>query len=223
MRATDNIVLVGSSGHAKVIIDIIEQQGRFRIVGLLDAFRKIDEETLGYSILGAESDLPRLIQQYQLRGAIVAIGDNFVRKTVVEKISSVTPNLPFVSAIHPAASIGRGTVIGKGSVVMAGCVINPCCRVGDFCVLNTNSSLDHDSCMESYSSLAPRVVTGGNCRIGAFAAISIGATLRHGISIGEHAVVGAGAVVLKNVEAFSVTYGIPAKKVRSRQQGEKYL
>jgi sugar O-acyltransferase (sialic acid O-acetyltransferase NeuD family) len=219
----DNIILVGSSGHAKVVIDIVEQQGQYKIVGLLDAFRKIGEETLGYSILGAESDLPKLIESHNLKGALIAIGDNFIRAKVAEKIAIIAPNLPFVSAIHPNASIGRGTTIGAGSVVMAGCAVNPCCSVGNFVILNTNASLDHDSCMENYSSLAPRASTGGSCRIGAYSAISIGATIRHGIAIGEHTVVGAGSVVLKNLEANCIAYGIPAKKIRSRQLGEKYL
>lgn len=219
----DNIILVGSSGHAKVVIDIVEKQGRYKIAGLLDSFRKIGEETFGYRILGAETDLPSLIQQHGLQGAIIAIGDNFVRAKVAENISSIAPSLLFVSAIHPKASIGRGATIGAGSVVMAGCAINPCCSVGDFCILNTNASLDHDSCMDNYSSLAPQATTGGSCRIGAYSALSIGATIRHGITIGEHTVVGAGSVVLSNIEAYCIAYGTPAKKIRGRQLGEKYL
>ncbi len=218
-----NIVLVGSSGHAKVIIDIVEKEGRYRIAGLIDGFRATGEKTLGYPVLGGTSDLAALIAQYDLKGAIVAIGDNSVRARVAAEVATLCPQLPFVTAVHPAASVGKSVIIGAGTVVMAGAVVNACCQVGRFCIVNTKASLDHDCVMEDYSSLAPGVTTGGNCRIGSHAAVSIGAVLRHGITIGEHSVVGAGSIVLKAVEAFSVAYGTPAKKIRDRQPGDKYL
>jgi FlaA1/EpsC-like NDP-sugar epimerase len=82
----ENIALIGSSGHAKVIIDIVEKQGVYRIVGLIDTFRAVGEETLGYRVIGAEFDLPRLAQEHDLKGCVVAIGDNNARSKVVSKI-----------------------------------------------------------------------------------------------------------------------------------------
>jgi sugar O-acyltransferase (sialic acid O-acetyltransferase NeuD family) len=218
-----NIVLVGSSGHTKVIIDIVEREGQYGIAGLIDSFRGVGEMTLGYRILGREADLAGLIDPYDLKGAIVAIGDNSVRARVAASIGTLCPGLPFVSAIHPTASIARDVTIDAGSVVMAGVVVGPCCKVGRFCILNTRASLDHDSVMEDYSSLAPGVTTGGNCHIGGYSAVSIGAVLRHGVTVGEHAVVGAGSTVLRDVEPFSITYGTPAEKIRDRRPGEGYL
>lgn len=219
----DNIVIIGSSGHAKVIIDIVQQEGRYHIAGLLDRFRKVDEQTLGYRILGKEEDLPELTKIHFLKGAIVAIGDNFVRSQVVSRIRELCPGLPFVSAVHPKASIATEVSLGEGSVIMSGVSINPCSSVGQFCILNTNSSLDHDSAMEHFSSLAPGVTLGGNCKIGKYSAISIGAVMIHGVHVGEHSVIGAGSLVIKNIESFVVAYGTPAKIIRSRQPGDKYL
>ncbi|HEX7936267.1 MAG TPA: acetyltransferase [Paraburkholderia sp.] len=219
----DNIVIVGSRGHAKVVIDIVEQEGKYRIAGLIDAYRNVGERTLDYQVLGSEVDLSRLEAECDLKGAIIAIGDNLVRSKLATKVREYCPQLPFVNAVHPRATIGRGTTVGLGTVLMAGAVVNPDCRVGPFCILNTNSSLDHDSVMDEFSSLAPGAITGGNCRIGGYAAISIGAILRHGITIGEHSVIGAGAIVLKDIEPYSVAYGSPAKKVRDRIPGACYL
>ena len=219
----DNIVIVGSSGHAKVVVDIVRKEGKYNVAGLLDRFRNIGEETAGYPILGKEEDLPELVKAHDLKGAIVAIGDNFVRSTVVARINEICPDLPFVSAVHPSASVAMEVSIGEGTVVMAGVAVNPCCSVGRFCILNTHSSLDHDSMLEDFSSLAPGAVTGGNCRIGQYSAVGIGAVLIHGIQVGEHTVIGAGSLVVKAVESFVVTSGAPAKVVRSRKQGDKYL
>ena len=219
----DNIVIVGSSGHAKVVIDIVRKEGKYNVAGLLDRFRNVGEKTAGYPVLGREEDLPELVEAHELKGAIVAIGDNFVRSTVVARINEICPDLPFVSAVHPDASVAMEVSIGEGTVVMAGVAINTCCSVGRFCILNTHSSLDHDSIMEDFSSLAPGAVTGGNCRIGQCSAVSIGAVLIHGIHVGEHTVIGAGSLVVKSIESFVVASGAPAKVIRSRKQGDKYL
>jgi len=218
-----NITLIGSSGHAKVVIDIVEKENKYRIVGLIDKFRQIGEETLGYAVIGKEEDLPRLVPEYSIGGVLVAIGDNFQRSNVASRISRLSPNVPFFSTIHPQANIARNVEIGAGTVVMAGVTISPSCAIGRFCLLNTNSSLDHDSVMQEFSSLAPRASTGGNVHIGAFSAVGIGATLIDQVRIGEHTVIGAGATVLNDIDSFKVAYGTPAKAIRDRRIGDKYL
>jgi sugar O-acyltransferase (sialic acid O-acetyltransferase NeuD family) len=219
----DNIVIIGSSGHAKVIIDIVQQEGKYNVAGLLYRLRDFGEKTLGYPVLGKEEELPELIKTHALKGAIVAIGDNFVRSKVAARIKEICPDLPFVSAIHPKASIAMEVSIGEGTVVMAGVSINPCSSVGRFCILNSNSSLDHDSILEDFASLAPGATTGGNCRIGQYSAVGIGAVLIHGIHVGEHTVIGAGSLVTKSIESFVVAYKTPAKVIRNRKQGDRYL
>ncbi len=219
----DNIVIIGSSGHAKVIIDIIEQQEKYEIAGFLDRNREAGEQTFDYKVLGKEEDLPQLLATHAINGAIVAIGDNYVRSKVACQVRTICPDLPFVCAIHPKSTIGKNVSIREGTVIMAGVTVNPCSSIGRFCILNTSSSLDHDSVMEDFSSLAPHATTGGHCRIGGFSAVSIGAVLIHGIHVGEHSIVGAGATVLHNIKPLKVAYGTPAKAVRDRKVGDKYL
>ncbi|RQH06070.1 acetyltransferase [Paraburkholderia dinghuensis] len=219
----DKIAIIGSSGHARVVIDIVERGGQYAIAGLIDSFRPVGESTFGYSVIGTENELPQLVKDFDLRGVIVAIGDNHSRSVVSARVSASVPDLPFVSAIHPSAVIGKFACIDAGTVVMAGAVINPGCRIGPGCIVNTRASLDHDSVMEAFSSLAPGVVTGGNCVIGEGSAVGIGATLIHRITVGNHCVIGAGSVVLGDIDAGSVAYGNPARIVRSRDPAERYL
>lgn len=219
----EKIVIIGASGHAQVIIDIVEQEGRFSIAGLLDMSRKPGETLLGYPILGPEESLPEWQASFGVTGGIVAIGDNWIRHKVVEKIRKIQPNFQFVTAIHPSASLGKEVKIGEGTVVMAGAVINPCSKIGRFCILNTRCSLDHDGVMEDFSSLAPGVTTGGNVQIGAYSAVSLGANLIHGIKVGKHSLVGAGATVLEDIPDYAVAFGVPAKVMREREKGERYL
>jgi sugar O-acyltransferase (sialic acid O-acetyltransferase NeuD family) len=216
-----DILVAGASGHAAVVIDILEQQGGFRIAGLLA--RSGRGTCLGYNVLGAVEDLPRILAGRGIAAGIVAVGDNWTRGRVVEELLRLAPDFEFVTAIHPSARIGREAGVGAGSVVMAGAVINPRARVGRFSIVNTAATLDHDSVMEDYSSLAPRASTGGNVRLGAYAAVSLGAAVVHGITIGEHTVVGAGATVLRDLPPRVVAYGTPARIVRPRQPGDPYL
>ena len=222
-RTEQNIVIVGSSGHAKVIIDIIEKEGKFNIVGLLDAFKEIGESAFGYKILGEEKNLPELIKKYQLLGCIIAIGDNWIRSIVKNKIQAIDASFEFVSSIHPSATIARGVTIGSGTVIMAGAVVNSNSSIGDFCIINTNASIDHDSNMSDFSSVAPGVTTGGNISIGKFSAVSLGANVIHGIKIGKHSVIGSGSTVLTNIDDYVVAYGTPAKIIRERKDDDKYL
>lgn len=219
----DSVVIIGASGHAKVIADIIEREGRYRIDGLIDASYAPGNDTFGYEVLGRDEDLPALVVERSIRRVIVAIGDNFARSKIESRISELCPQLGYIKAIHPAACIARDVTIGDGTAIMAGVTVNPGCSIGRSCILNTNSSLDHDSVMEDFSSLAPGAIVGGGCKIGEFSAICIGATLIHDISVGAHSVIGAGATVFSPVPPRSVVFGTPAKLIKVRDPGDKYL
>lgn len=212
-------MVVGSSGHAKVVIDALELQGGFRILGLIDRFREKGETTAGHPVLGGEKEMAALGEI----GGVVAIGDNWVRAEVVQTILKQSPGFQFISAIHPSAQIGQGVSIGVGTVVMAGVVINRDSRIGAHCIINTHASVDHDNVIGDFVSIAPNAATGGNVRIDNHSVLSIGSNVVHRVSIGEHTVIGAGATVLEDVPGFVVAVGTPARVLRSRVAGEKYL
>lgn len=220
---THPLVVFGASGHAKVILDIAEKQGGWNILGLLDSFRPKGSELLGYPVLGSNEALAELLAAHPDLQVFIAIGDNHNRERIASELQQTYPSLKFATLIHPGAHIARIVSIGEGTVIMPGAVVNNDSQIGKFVIINTNTCVEHDGKMEDFSSLAPGVTLGGNCKIGRSSAISIGATVKHGIQIGEYTVIGAGSVVLENIEAYSVAYGVPAKKVRSREKGEKYL
>ncbi len=217
------IIIIGASGHGKVLADIVEQEGRYRLAGFVDATVAAGTDFFGSPVLGREEDLPGLTEKMGLDGCLVAVGDNWSRMQCVAKVKSLVPELPFVSVAHPSARIARSTVIGAGTAVMAGAVLGPDVRVGEFCIVNTSACLDHDGVMENFSSLAPGVVAGGNVQIGTGSAVSLGARLIHGVAVGAHSVVGAGATVLEDIKDRVLAHGTPARVVRSRGEGERYL
>jgi len=216
------IVVIGCSGHARVVVDILHQN-HCEVVGLLDTYKSMANEVLGQQVLGSDDDLPALVTANICDSVIVAIGDNWIRDRMVRRIRELVPGIRFVSAIHPSAQIARDVSIRQGTVIMAGVVVNTGCDIREFSILNTRSVLDHDSIMEQFSSLAPGAITGGGVRIGAFSAIAIGAVISHSIRIGEKTVIGAGATVVKNIPDGVVAYGTPARIIRDRTPEDPYL
>jgi|SRR6185436_3021319 len=217
------ILVFGASGHAKVAIDAIEKESKFSIAGLIDNYKPLGTECNGYFVIGNLTDLPALLQKEKLAGGVLAISDNWTRSLVGEQIEKIVPGFKFAPIVHPTAIIGTKTVIGAGTIVLAGANIGPSCSVGAHCIINTLASLDHDSVMDDYSSLAPSAITGGNVHIGSFSAICLGAKIIHEISIGTQSVIGAGAVVVRDIPASCVAYGTPARIIRERQPGDSYF
>ena len=218
-----HIVIFGASSHGSVVLDCLEKEGKYRVVGFIDSYKPKGSCQNGYQILGSEDDLPYLCDAHNISGGIVAIGDNTIRKNVVDTIQRIVPEFTFVSTVHPSALLGKDVRIGKGVAILTGVIINTNSKVGDFCILNTNSVLEHDGLMEAYSSLAPGVYTGGQFRLGKFSAIGLRTNIIDNITIEEHTVIGAGSLVLKNIGDHLVAYGAPAKVIRVRAKGEKYL
>ena len=214
---------MGSSGHAKVVIDIFEKQDSHNILGLLDDYRELNEESLGYKVIGGVKNFKEIVSKYEPFDVFVAIGDNWARQKVVNLITSTIPNVIFASAIHPSSQIGKGVEIGKGVAIMANVVVNSDSFIGDFCFLNTKSSADHDVHMNKFSSLGPNVTLGGNVTIGEYTAISIGATTKEKLDIGNHSIIGAGALLMSDCPNNVIMYGVPSKIIRNREIGEKYV
>ena len=218
-----NIVVIGSSGHARVVIDAVEREARFHIAGVIDTFKPVGHICLGYQVLGDELRLPDIIRNYDIYGGAVAIGDNWLRHKVVDRIRAVVPDFRFVTVTHPSAQIAGSARVAAGTVVLPGAIVAANAEIGEFCIVSTKASLDHDGVMGTYSSFAPAVTAGGEVTIKPFAAVLLGANIIHSISVGEHSVVGAGSLVLRDVPDRVVAYGLPARVIRTRQPGEPYL
>ena len=214
-----NLIIIGASSQAKVIIDMLHVLNDFTIIGIIDIEEKVVLQVMGYNVLGTEEDiLPRLIDEYEDLSGILAINDNLQRSAVLQNIKKIAPDFKFAAIVDFSATIAESVSIGEGAIIMPGVVVNNSASIGRFCILNTNSSLDYDCVMEDFSSLASGVTVGGNVTIGHHTAISLGANIIDGVSIGEHSAIGAGATVISSVPAYSVVYGAPAKVMRKRER-----
>ncbi len=218
----ERIVVIGASGHAKVIIEAIESIGKYKVYGLIDSFKPIGQKVLGYEILGTEDIIPTLAKQGVCKG-IVAIGDNWTRYVMHTRIKEIEPGFEFITVVHPSAVISKSVRIGKGTVIMASVTINALAEIGDGCIVNTNASFGHDGVLNDFSSIAPGVTVGGNVKIDFCSAVSLGANVIQGVTIGRHSIIGAGALVLNDVDDYKLVYGVPGKEIETIEKGKKYI
>lgn len=214
MSAEQTIFIFGASGHAKVVLDIVERQGRAKIAAIVDddpgaRGRKL----LGYPVAGGRDEL--LARGARAGLVIVAIGANSPRRSVAAWLDS--QGFGFASAIHPSAQIGREVRIGAGTVVMAGAAINPDSDVGMHCIVNTGASVDHDCTLGDGVHVAPGARLCGGVSVGAGAFVGAGAVIVPGRRIGADAIIAAGAVVLKDVPERTVFAGNPAKPLNEHE------
>lgn len=216
-------MIIGSGGHSKVIVDIVLKERKYSIAGFIDGKVQKGNKVLGYEILGNEEHLSHLIDEFDIFGGIIAVGDNYVRHMLVKKIKNLHKDFNFVNCIHPSAQIAYDVVIGEGNAIMPGTSINTSTVIGNHCIINTNCSVDHDNLIKDFISFAPNSSSGGNTSVGQFSAIGIGAALSHNIKIAQNCIIGANSYVNNSTEADSIYYGSPARYIRKHELGEKYL
>ena len=197
----NRLVIIGASGHGKVIADIAVKCG-YKDILFLDDNENV-KECAGFPVIGKVSDAVTMEDD-----KIVAIGNAEIR----EKIQSQLSNL--VTLIHPSAVVSRRVEIGKGTVVMAGAVINSDVIIGKGCIINTGASVDHDCILEDFVHVSVGAHVAGTVAIGRKTWIGAGATISNNVSICGHCMIGAGAVAVKDIIEPGTYVGAPVKKIK---------
>lgn len=217
------VAIVGSSGHAVAALDALATGSRLEMVGWLDSFRPAGEQVEGFPTLGHPDDVAQLTRLHGFDAVFLGVSHNATRRLLWEGMLQRHSRLRMEAIVHRSAVVARSASVGAGALIMPGAIVGARCRVGAGAIVNTNASVDHDSVLNEFSSVLPGVVTGGNVRLGTCSCICIGASVSHAVSIGDHTVVGAGAVVLSDLPERVVAYGTPARVVRSRSVDERHF
>lgn len=213
----DNVkdtLVFGAGGHARVVIDAIELQAEYRVAGIVDPDAPAGSELMGYPVLGPDSELVEIVRTTGVNSGIVAIGDNRLRRTVVESILSLCPDFSFITAIHPKATVARNVSIGYGALVMPGVIVNAASVVGDHVILNSQSVVEHDCRIGDFVHIAPGTILAGEVQVDDGALVGLGSRVLPGKSIGRSATVGAGGVVVCDVPKNETWFGAPAVRAK---------
>lgn len=197
-----SILLVGAGGHARACIDVIEQEGRYAIAGLVGMPDEIGEVVLGYPVLGGNDDLPSLRERCP--NALVTLGQIKSPEPRIQ-LYSLLERLGFAlpTVVSPMAHVSRHASLGQGSIVMHGAIVNASARVGRNCILNSRALVEHDAVIEDHCHISTGVLVNGGARVGAGSFVGSGSVLREGITLGERCLVGMGLAVRKSHPAQS--------------------
>lgn len=206
-----NIVVIGDSGHSKVIVDIINESKKMQVSAKLDD--KYNETFIINGVLkGPISYLHKLIKDDPNIGVIIGIGSNEVRKKLVSLLGLKRDF--YITAIDQSAKISPSAKIGLGTVVMPGSIINAEAVIGDHVIVNSGAIIEHDCNIDNFVHISPRATLTGGVKVGEGTQVGAGAVVIPTKTIGSWSMIGAGAVVINDFGNQVLTVGIPAKEKR---------
>ena len=218
-----NILLFGLRRNFKIIVNEILKTSSYNIIGFID--ENINDKFIiieKKKIFNRNKDKKKLINKKDTKG-IITFGDNFLRKQIFSKVYKINKNFKWEKLISKQSFISKNVVIEQGSVVMPGVIINSYSRIGQMCLINTGSIIEHDNYFKNFSSAGPGVTTSGNVIVNELSHLGTGSVVIHDIVIGKNTILGANSVAIKNLDSDSVYVGNPAKKIKKRKKGAKYL
>ena len=217
MNKEDNksLVIFGAGGHAVSVLNVAISAG-FNVQYFVDNVSS-KKKLFGIPVMN------RLMEHQGKINVAIAVGSNYSRETIYKELVARSRDINFPSLIHQSAILSLHSRIDEGVVVMPNSTIGPNCKIGKFCIINTHASIDHDSTMHDFSSLAPNATTGGNVQVGYRSAISISAVIKHEIFIGDDSIIGANSYLNRNLASNCIAYGSPARVIRKRKSEDPYL
>jgi UDP-perosamine 4-acetyltransferase len=205
------LVVFGAGGHGKVIAEILAAQGRAVDGFVDDGAERRGTSVLGKPVLGDSTWLAEIARSGPILVAL-AVGVNSVRQSLAARL--LAQGVILVTAVHPSAVISPSATLGPGTVVMANASVNAEARIGAGVIVNTGAVIEHDVVLGDWSHVSPRGALAGAARLGHLSHLGTGAIVLPGICVGDRTVVGAGAVVVRDIPSDVVARGVPARVAR---------
>ena len=199
------IILIGGGGHCKSCVDVIEQENKYTIAGIVDSKDRIGQTILGYPIIGCDDDLKELNNKFD--NFLITIGQIKTpeqRKKLFKELKQLGGIFPTI--ISPNAYVSKNAKIGKGTIVMHDSIINADTKIGENCIINTAAIIEHDSIIEDNCHISTRATINGNCTVKNGTFIGSGSILNQEISIAENCIVGSGSIVTKKITQTNTTW-----------------
>jgi len=203
------VAIVGYSGHAFVIIDILLSAGRLVTAYCDQEAKEFNPYHLEY--LGKESDVINKLKKFDF---FACVGHNGIREKIHTNLRQYLGNP--INAIHPSAIISSSVKMGDGIMIAANATLNPLVEIGRGVICNTSTSIDHECIIGDFTHIAPGAVLCGNVKVGRNTFIGANSVIRQGIIIGDNVTIGAGTVVVKDIPDGATVVGNPAKNLVKR-------
>lgn len=185
--------MIGGGGHCISVIDIIENENKFNIIGILDS-NIIANNILGYKIIGGDDLIPKLVNENTFFLITVGQIKSFsIRKRINEIL--IQNNAKIATVISPLAYVSKHAKIEKGTVIMNHAVVNAKSKIGEHCIINTMSNIEHDVSIGDFCHISTCAVVNGNCVIGNGTFVGSNATISNNITLNENSIISAGKFI----------------------------
>ena len=188
------IILVGGGGHCKSCIDVIEQEGNYKIAGIVDVPEKLHQKICDYEIIATDDDLPNIVSEYE--NFLITIGqvkspDNRIR--IFRELKKYGGKLPAI--VSPMAYASQHSEIGEGTIIMHNALVNAGAKIGRNCIINTKALVEHDAAIEDHCHISTGAIVNGGVTIGRGSFFGSGAISREYTSIPPNSFIKANSTI----------------------------
>lgn len=196
----EKIIILGKGGHAGSLVDIIERENKYEIVGYVVNNIGTNIEGEKYPVIGSDLDLGQIFEG-GIRNAAIGIGflgKSDLRERLWDKLKAIGFLLPVIC--DPSAILAKDVKFGEGTMIGKGAIVNANASVGKMCIINTGAIIEHDCEVGDFSHISVGSILCGNVKTGKSVFAGANSTVIQGINIGNRCIIGAGTTVRKNVE-----------------------
>ena len=213
-----DLIIIGASGFGREVAWLVERinkaaeasgEHEWNLLGFIDDNPELEGKTVGgYPVLGGAA----CVSKYPDAMCVCAVGAAKTRKLIVEKPEF--KNTRFATLIDPKVEISDRVAIGEGTIICAGTIVTVDISIGRHVIINLDCTIGHDAVLDDYVTLYPSVNVSGATHLSTCVELGTGAQIIQGKSVGEYAIVGAGAVIVRDIPAKCTAVGSPAKPIK---------
>lgn len=212
-----NLIIYGAGDYGEEMVWYINEINavniEWNILGFVDDGMEPGTVVYGYPVLGGVDYLISYTEEVYV---ICSIALPDVKKRIITNLS-LNKNIRYPIIIHPSAVIADDAVIGEGTCVGAGAVISIKAEIGKHAIVDQLANVGHHSVVGEYTLIAPGSAIGGHVKIGNSVDMGIGCRVMMLAEVGDNVILGAGAVVVKNIPENCTAVGVPAKPIKFRE------
>ena len=199
----EKIILIGGGGHCKSCIDVIEQEGKYQIAGIVDVAKKVNQNIMGYEIIGTDEDLPLIAKEYS--SFLITVGQirsATKRILLFNRLRELSARFPVI--FSPLSYVSKHATIAEGTIVMHHAVVNAGADIGENCIINTKALIEHDAIIEHHCHIATAAIVNGGVKIKSGTFFGSNAVTRGYVVVGEKSFINCGAKVECDVSSRKV-------------------
>lgn len=211
-----NIAIYGTGGFGREVVQLIEEinlkSNEWNIVGFIDDnLDNIGNIVNGYPVLGDYTWLTNHLDR-EINVAI-GIGSPKTKRKIHEKLKD-KKHIIFPNIIHPDVKLSRFIELGQGNIICEGSILTCNITIGSFVTINLNCTVGHDCIIEDFCTISPNASISGNVCLQEGVDFGTNATIIQGLTVGAHTIIGAGAVVSRDIPAHCTAVGVPARAIK---------